>query len=116
MISQHAKQRAMERYGKKLSNSDALSILRKCVPNNGYCKELCIKDKWGMLRPLDKGLFAYRITYKNETYDIVVSRRHDPPRIVTFLPKPTDPTQLWITTKIYRELNKDIRNDTENNI
>ena len=87
----HSIKRALERYGKELTEDDLREIVNLALEKG---TKLSVRDKYGRLVSTVKGNKkdgCYRIGYKGTIYDLVLSyTQNDRYRVATFLPKPKD--------------------------
>ena len=109
LVPNHALKRVKERYNVDLSSDDLKLIAEECLKGKNITK-LSVRDKLGRLYT-PKGIAGcYRVPYKNNIFDVVLSKRTktDSYRVATFLPKPKELNSAIIDSKDYVEVMKGI--------
>lgn len=108
LIPIHALERAKQRYNLDLSSEDLQNIADECL--KGHAVKLSVRDKFGKLNTAKGKKSCYRVNYKNNFLDVVLSDSQDSNsyRIATFLPKPSDIKFNVIDSKDYNEVMKDV--------
>lgn len=107
LIPIHALERVKERYNVELTQEDLQEIANECL--KGHATKLTVRDKFGKLNTAKGKKSCYRVKYKKNTFDVVLSDSHDKNsyRIATFLPKPKDKYPV-IDSKDYMEVMTDV--------
>lgn len=110
LIPIHALERVKERYNIDLSQEDLQEIANECL--KGHATKLTVRDKFGKLNTAKGRKSCYRVKYKKNIFDVVLSDSMDKNsyRIATFLPKPKEINYTVIDTKDYNEVMKDVEN------
>jgi len=108
-VPNHALERVKQRYNLDLTSQDLQEIAKACLKGKNITK-LSIRDKLGRLYTPNGIKGCYRVPYKNNIFDVVLSRGIDSRsyRIATFLPKPKELNCAIIDSKDYNEVMKGI--------
>ena len=109
LVPNHALKRVKERYNIDLSADDLKLLAEECLKGKDTVK-LSVRDRLGRLCT-PKGISGcYRVPYKNNIFDVVLSKgaNKDCYRIATFLPKPKELNSAIIDSKDYAEVMKGV--------
>lgn len=107
----HALERAKERYNLDLNKEDLCQISKRCFKLDNVTK-MFIKDAYGHFRKMKDAEGPYKLVYKNTLVCVVLlkskNKRDKRYYVGTFLPLPKDKNENFISSKIYREVNKEL--------
>ena len=107
----HALERAKERYNLDLDKEDLCQISKRCFSLNNVTK-MYIKDAHGHLKQTKGSEGPYKLVYKDTLVWVILlkskNKRDKRYYVGTFLPLPKDKNENFISSKIYREVNKEL--------